>query len=114
MCSSDLDLALAQDGPHAVALDLTLDDDLRAEGMARELSRALNELRKEQGLRIADRITVRYRAEGALAAAVERHADWIRTEVLATGLGPLAADEDGVVLTIGDYECRVAVAPTVN
>ena len=54
------ELALAQDGGHAVALDLTLDDDLRAEGKARELSRAINELRKTNGFDISDRIAVRY------------------------------------------------------
>ena len=53
------ELALAQDGPHAVALDLTLDDDLRAEGTARELSRAINDLRKANGFEITDRITRR-------------------------------------------------------
>src|SRR5207248_8100201 len=40
------DFALAQEGTWAVALDLELDDDLRAEGAARELVRALNDLRK--------------------------------------------------------------------
>ena len=54
------ELALAQDGPHAVALDLTLDDDLRAEGAAREFSRVLNDLRKAKGFEISDRIRVRY------------------------------------------------------
>ncbi|MFM8238102.1 MAG: DUF5915 domain-containing protein [Actinomycetota bacterium] len=108
------DLALAQDGPHAVALDLTLDDDLRAEGMARELSRALNDLRKEQGFRIADRITVRFRAEASLGAAIDRHAEWIRGEVLATEIGRLGDDEPGTVLRIGDTECAVAVTPAAT
>ena len=43
------DLTLAQDGPHAVALDLTLDDDLRAEGIAREIIRVVNDRRKTNG-----------------------------------------------------------------
>ena len=51
------DVALAQEGPWAVALDLELDDDLRVEGTARELARALNDLRKERGFAIADRVT---------------------------------------------------------
>jgi isoleucyl-tRNA synthetase len=80
------ELALAQDGHYAVALDLTLDDELRAEGKARELSRAINDLRKARGFEISDRITVRYDTTGELAKAVERHRDWITTEVLATEL----------------------------
>jgi isoleucyl-tRNA synthetase len=73
-----------------VALDLTLDDDLRAEGKARELSRAINELRKTNGFDISDRIAVRYLADGELAKIVERHRDWIMTEVLATTMDPAA------------------------
>ena len=88
-----------------------LDDDLRAEGLAREVSRALNDLRKEQGFRIADRITVRYSAAGALAAAVERHAEWIRGEVLATAIDRLDPTESAVTLVIGDEEFRVALVP---
>ena len=59
------DLTLAQDGPHAVALDLTLDDDLRAEGLAREIIRAVNDHRKTSGFALTDRITVALRATGA-------------------------------------------------
>ncbi|HYL53227.1 MAG TPA: DUF5915 domain-containing protein, partial [Acidimicrobiia bacterium] len=77
------DLTLAQDGPHAVALDLTLDDDLRAEGLARELIRALNDLRKSNGFALADRITVKLRAPARIAAAANAHHPWIQAEVLA-------------------------------
>ncbi len=89
------DLALAQDGPHAVALDLTLDDDLRAEGMAREFSRVLNDLRKTQGFRISDRISVRYHASGRVVEAFERHADYIKSEALATTLVSFDGRADG-------------------
>ncbi len=50
--------ALAEDGGWAVALDLELDDDLRREGLARELVRSLNDLRKEIGLAVSDRVAV--------------------------------------------------------
>jgi isoleucyl-tRNA synthetase len=80
------EFALAQDGPVAVALDLALDDDLRAEGVARELVRAVNDHRKATGLAIADRIRVTLHVPAALIAAVRRHADWIATEVLAVEL----------------------------
>jgi isoleucyl-tRNA synthetase len=78
------DLTLAQDGPHAVALDLTLDDDLRAEGLARELIRTINDQRKADGFALSDRIAVRVSAPRTVAAAAERHQDWIAAEVLAT------------------------------
>jgi isoleucyl-tRNA synthetase len=85
------ELALAQDGPHAVALDLTLDDDLRSEGTAREFSRVLNDLRKAAGFEISDRINVAYGSESTeLMAAIARHHDWIAGEALATTLAPFA------------------------
>jgi len=78
--------ALAEDDGWAVALDLEIDEELRAEGVARELVRLLNELRKESGLAIADRVTVRLHADPALAPAIHTHRDWIAAEILATEL----------------------------
>jgi isoleucyl-tRNA synthetase len=78
------DLSLAQDGPHAVALDLTLDDALIAEGIARELIRVINDERKAQDFALSDRITVQLQATGRVADAAKQHRDWIGGEVLAT------------------------------
>ena len=95
------DYALAEEGGWAVALDLTLDDDLRAEGLARELVRGLNDLRKEVGLAIADRVSLTLSADDEAWRAVERHRDYVMGEVLATSLeraeqpGPHTVDADG-------------------
>jgi isoleucyl-tRNA synthetase len=85
------ELALAQDGGHAVALDLTLDDALRAEGEARELIRVINDLRKAHGLELADRIRLRIHGEGRVADAARHHLEWIAGETLA--LDATVADE---------------------
>jgi isoleucyl-tRNA synthetase len=77
------EFALTQDGPYAVALDLAVDDELRLEGLARELARAVNDHRKATGLEIADRIRVRLWGNGLVAEAAERHGQWIAGEVLA-------------------------------
>jgi len=78
--------ALAEEGGWAVALDLELDDDLRREGLARELVRALNDLRKEVGLDIADRVRLAIAADGAVAGALAAHRDYVMAEVLAVEL----------------------------
>ncbi len=67
-----------------MALDTTLDDELRSEGLARELVRTLNDQRKAQGLDLADRVRVVLRATGPVADAARTHAAWIADEVLAT------------------------------
>jgi isoleucyl-tRNA synthetase len=80
------DFALAQDGSWAVALDLELDDALRNEGTAREVVRAINDLRKEVGLELSDRITVALAAPQPVTQAVTHHQGWIAGEVLAQHL----------------------------
>jgi isoleucyl-tRNA synthetase len=81
--TSHAEFALAQEGGYAVALDTALDDELRREGLARELARRLNDLRKELGFEIADRVRVTMWASGALADAARHHEKWIAGEVLA-------------------------------
>ncbi|MGB6367519.1 MAG: isoleucine--tRNA ligase [Thermoanaerobaculia bacterium] len=75
-----------------VALDTTLDDDLIAEGWAREVIHRLQSARKEADLDYADRIRVRYRADTELETAIDTHRRWIAGETLATELA--AADSD--------------------
>jgi isoleucyl-tRNA synthetase len=75
---------VARESGLVVALDTTLTPDLEAEGLARELAHKLNDLRKEAGLDIADRIALRY--DGAIAAVIERFRDQVAEETLATSV----------------------------
>jgi isoleucyl-tRNA synthetase len=75
---------VARESGLVVALDTVLTPELEAEGLARELAHKLNELRKEAGLEIADRIALRY--DGAIAATVERYRDMVMEETLATSV----------------------------
>jgi isoleucyl-tRNA synthetase len=90
--------ALAEDSGWAVALDLELNDDLRAEGLARELVRALNDLRKELGLAISDRVELRLAASDRVWAAVDRHRDYVLGEVLAVSLDREASGDHLVTI----------------
>lgn len=78
--------ALAEQAGWAVALDLELDDALRGEGTVRDLVRSLNDLRKEIGLAIADRISLGVAASDATWQLIEGHRDYIMGEVLALEL----------------------------
>jgi isoleucyl-tRNA synthetase len=97
---------VATEGPYSVALDLALDDELRAEGLARELVRAVNDLRKRRELDLSDRIALEIGATGALADAVRAHDDWIAGEVLASSL-VLGEHVDGEDVAVGDHTARV-------
>jgi isoleucyl-tRNA synthetase len=71
-----------QDGV-TVALDTSLDDELRLEGRVLDLIHQLNKMRKDAGLELTDRIVVTLPAE---QADLLRHADWIKEEVLAVSI----------------------------
>jgi isoleucyl-tRNA synthetase len=81
--------SVASDEGVTVALDTELDGELELEGRVYDLIHTLNSMRKEQGLELTDRIAVTLPA--ADADLVERHAEWIKSEVLAVSL-----DADGV------------------
>ena len=91
----------ASDGPHGVALDLTIDDALRREGLAREAVRALNDLRKRRNLELSDRVHLRLGAAGEVADALQEHAATIRAEVLALEVD-VVEGTDGEALDLGD------------
>ncbi len=76
-------LVLAEDEGWAVALDLTLTEDLVREGLARELVRAINDLRKEQGFAISDRVHARIFGDERIKDVYVAYFDWIAREVLA-------------------------------
>jgi isoleucyl-tRNA synthetase len=91
---------------HAVALQLELDDDLRREGLAREIVHAVQNARKAAGLEITDRIDLTLTGDQDLIEAAQAHQDYLTTEVLATtvsydGNNGAAAEIDGRDLKIG-------------
>ncbi|MFL6271401.1 MAG: isoleucine--tRNA ligase [Actinomycetes bacterium] len=77
---------VVRDGPTAVALDLEITPELRLEGLARDLVRAVQDLRKAAGLAVDDRIELAVKADGEVAAAVQAHRDYLLGETLATSL----------------------------
>jgi isoleucyl-tRNA synthetase len=91
---------------HAVALQLELDDDLRREGLAREIVHAVQNARKAAGLDISDRIEVSLGGDDELTEAAKEHESYIAAEVLATAViyeasGGQVARIDGHDLSIG-------------
>ena len=75
---------VSSEGGVTVALDVVLNDALKAEGLSRELVNRVQNLRKDAGLEITDRISLTVSAEGELRRALESNLDYIRTETLAT------------------------------
>jgi isoleucyl-tRNA synthetase len=72
---------------HAVALALELDDELRREGLAREIVHAVQIARKDAGLEITDRIALDLGGDEELLEAAREHEAYLAGEVLATAVG---------------------------
>jgi isoleucyl-tRNA synthetase len=99
---------VATDGPLTVALDVTLTDELRQEGLARELVNRLQNLRKDSGLEVQDKIRVTLAdQQPELTAAVAAFGDYIRTETQALALTFAADVNGGSVLEFDDYSVPV-------
>ncbi|MGE3194006.1 MAG: isoleucine--tRNA ligase [Microbacteriaceae bacterium] len=78
-------IAFLPDGGFIV-LDTTLTPELEAEGVARDVVRAVQQARKDAGLEVSDRIALTMSADAATVAAIEAHRDLIASETLATAL----------------------------
>jgi isoleucyl-tRNA synthetase len=102
---------VATDGPLTVALDVKLTDELREEGLARELVNRLQNLRKDSGLEVQDRISVTLAASAPaeLQAAVASFGDYIREEVQALRLDFVPEVAGGAVLEFDDFSVAAKV-----
>jgi len=76
-------LAVAADKVITVGIDVVISDELAAEGMARELVRRIQNMRKDAGFDISDKITIYYQTEGALHRVFRDWGDYIKAETLA-------------------------------
>jgi isoleucyl-tRNA synthetase len=96
----------------ALTLDTEIDEELKLEGLARDLVRKIQELRKQSGFSVEDRIRFTYEGDGLLAAALERWRDFIATEILAVSIerGPAPESASTETLRIEQNELKVSVA----
>lgn len=100
---------VATDKDLTVALDVNLTEALLAEGMAREMVNRIQNLRKESGFDVTDKINIRIENHEAIRDAVQQFGDYIKTEVLGEGL-TLADNVDGQEIElIDDVQVRIAV-----
>jgi len=104
---------VASDGNLTVALDITVTDDLRREGLARELVNRIQNIRKERGYEITDRITVTFEPSPEVDATLESFADYIGRQVLAISVTSGSvdlSDPEAVSLVIDDLSVPVKIA----
>jgi isoleucyl-tRNA synthetase len=108
-------LCVATENDVTVALDMNISDDLRKEGLAREFVNRLQNLRKELGFEVSDRVDIFYRvADEDVASAFEAYSDYVKGETLANKLertdkiegGTEKALLDGVEVSVSIKKAR--------
>lgn len=101
------------EGKLTVALDVTITDELKNEGIARELVNRIQNLRKDKGFEVTDRIDVRIKDNGALAQSVQNNFDYICNEILASSfqLVQELSEAESVLLEVDD---QIQVLTSIN
>jgi len=100
-----------QGGGGGLTLDTEISPELKLEGLARDLVRKIQELRKQSGFAVEDRIRLFYEGDGILAEALERWRDYIATETLAVAVARGAAPDgaSSETLQIEGHDLKVGV-----
>ena len=100
---------LEREGSHAVALELELDDELRREGLAREVVHAVQNARKYAGLEVEDRIELRLGGDDELLAAAREYERYVSGETLARSVA-YGDGDDANAATIEGRELLIGLA----
>ncbi|MDN3668934.1 isoleucine--tRNA ligase [Echinicola jeungdonensis] len=102
--------SVASDQGITVALDVTLSDELKQEGIARDLVNRIQNLRKDMGLEVQDKITIKVaRLNDDVDRALLNFADYIQEETQALSLSVNGDVSEGTVLDMDEFELKVKV-----
>ncbi|EAZ82079.1 isoleucine--tRNA ligase [Algoriphagus machipongonensis] len=102
--------SVASDAGVTVALDVTISDELKQEGVARDLVNRIQNLRKDMGLEVQDKINISIAAGiDVVQASVESFGDYIQSETQALSLQIVPELEGGSLLDMDDFEVNLKV-----
>ena len=98
---------VANEGTLTVALEVELNDELRQEGMAREIINRVQNIRKESGLEITDRINITIAPNEEIEKSVATFGEYIKTQVLADSI-EIAAN-DGTEVEFDEFKLNIKI-----
>ncbi|WP_262480839.1 DUF5915 domain-containing protein [Algibacter lectus] len=100
---------VANDGALTVALDVTITEELRKEGIARELINRIQNLRKDSGFEVTDRIDVTFQKDENIVKAVEANLAYIKSETLTNELKIIDKLEDGIEIAFDEVNTKLSI-----
>ncbi|PIF31760.1 isoleucyl-tRNA synthetase [Flavobacterium sp. 9] len=93
-----------------VALDITISEELKSEGIARELVNRIQNIRKDSGFEVTDKIKVQIKRNGILEDAVLKNEDYIKSETLTDDLVFVDALENGTEIEFDDIKTLILIS----
>lgn len=102
--------SVASESGLTVALDITLTDELKREGIARDFVNRIQNLRKDMGLEVLDKISIEVEKDGEAVSALLEHKDYIRTETQALSLEVKDSVAGSTEVDMDDFVLKVKIA----
>ncbi|WP_456439008.1 isoleucine--tRNA ligase [Psychroserpens sp.] len=100
---------VASSGALTVALDVTITEELQKEGIARELVNRIQNLRKDSGFELTDRIAVQFQKDEQIINAINKNLEYIKTETLTDELEILDDLKDGIEIAFDDVNTKLFI-----
>jgi isoleucyl-tRNA synthetase len=100
---------VASSGALTVALDVTITEELQKEGIARELVNRIQNLRKDSGFELTDRIAVQFQKDEQIINAINKNLEYIKTETLTDELEILEQLKDGIEIAFDDVNTKLFI-----
>jgi len=100
---------VANEGALTVALDVTISEELRKEGIARELVNRIQNLRKDSGFEVTDRIDVQLQYDVQVAAAITSNEEYIKSETLTEDLKIMDNVNNGIEIAFDEVNTKLFI-----
>ena len=100
---------VANSGNITVALDITISEELKREGIARELVNRIQNFRKDSGFEVTDKIDVTLQKDGTVEEAVEQNIEYIKTETLTANLDLAEEVNNGLEVSFDEVTTRLLI-----
>jgi isoleucyl-tRNA synthetase len=100
---------VANEGNLTVALDVTISEDLRMEGVARELVNRIQNLRKDSGFEVTDRIDVKLQNDAYIVTAINTNMSYIKAETLTEDLEIIDKLDNGIEIAFDDVNTKLYI-----
>ncbi|WP_136466542.1 isoleucine--tRNA ligase [Flagellimonas onchidii] len=100
---------VASSGSLTVALDVTIDENLKKEGIARELVNRIQNIRKESGFEVTDKIDIKILKDGLVENAVSSNEEYIKNETLTAELNFEENLDEGIAITFDDVNTKLFI-----